>query len=97
MTDTFAAQSYLKGKTIMQVRYLTEHEANVLGWPFIRPLQLVFTDGTCVYMSDGGRIVTSDGHTIPMYFTKDPIPAIEEDGILTEGENPIHPFDETPY
>lgn len=67
------AAEHLVGKTIKEVRYLTEAETQVSG--FSRsPLLIIFTDGTDMFPSsddegnDGGALFTSfDGlETIPV-------------------------------
>ena len=55
---------FLEGKTIKKVRYMTNEEAEAMGW-FSRPLAIFFDDGSFVYASaddegnDGGALFTS--------------------------------------
>jgi len=43
-------QKHLEGKTIKNVRYMTDKEMNEMGW-YNRPLMIFFTDGTYMYAS----------------------------------------------
>jgi len=58
MTDQQYAQNFtfLTGKTIASVRYITEQECNGLGW-HKRPLLIRFTDGSYIIpqMDDEGN------------------------------------------
>jgi hypothetical protein len=51
----------LKGKTVAMVRYLSQKEAEAMGW-YKRPIVIQFTDGTIVFPSmddegnDGGAL-----------------------------------------
>ena len=64
---------FLVGKTIKKIEYLTEQEAEGLGWNQI-PLVIIFTDGSYIFpMADdegnnGGAIATSSKElqTIPV-------------------------------
>tara|TARA_R100000655_G_scaffold109283_1_gene163366 strand:- start:678 stop:1310 length:633 start_codon:yes stop_codon:yes gene_type:complete len=58
---------YLNGKTIKEVRRLTQEEMNSLGW-HSNPLVIIFTDGTCIIPqrddegNDGGAMMFFDLH-----------------------------------
>ena len=60
----------LVGKTIVEVRYLTEEEAEANGW-YKRPLDIFFSDDSYIYASkdgegnDGGVLFGSDDVTYP--------------------------------
>lgn len=62
------AKKQLVGKTIASVRYMTQKEADNMGWDS-RPLAIFFTDGSYVFPSmddegnDGGALfgTTKDG------------------------------------
>ena len=64
---------FLVGKTIKKIEYLTEQEAESMGWNQI-PLVIIFTDGSYIFpMADdegnnGGAIATSSKElpTIPV-------------------------------
>jgi len=47
-TWTATAAGYLRGRTIVSVRYMTREEANRMGWSS-RPLVIRLDDGTAVY------------------------------------------------
>lgn len=59
--------TFLKGKTIQEVRYMTKAEADKMGW-FSRPLIFIFQGGGYMYASaddegnDGGAMFTSDSN-----------------------------------
>ena len=61
-------QKHLVGKEVKRVRYLSESEAEDMGW-YKRPLIIEFTDGTLIFPSmddegnDGGALFgqTKDG------------------------------------
>lgn len=56
---------FLVGKTIKEVRYMTEEECKQMMW-YNRPLVIAFTDGSWIFPSmddegnDGGAMYTSD-------------------------------------
>ena len=62
------AKKHLLGKTIKSVRYMTNEEADNMGW-MSRPLAIFFTDGSFIFPSmddegnDGGALFgqTSNG------------------------------------
>jgi hypothetical protein len=60
-----ASTKFLVGKTIKFVRYMTEEEADDMGW-HSKPLVIFFTDGSHLFSSaddegnDGGALFTSD-------------------------------------
>jgi hypothetical protein len=60
----FRIRTQLKGKTIADVRYMTEDEAREMMW-YHRPLVIIFTDGSYIFPSqddegnDGGAMYTS--------------------------------------
>jgi len=64
---------FLKGKTIKEVRYLTEAETKQSYW-YKRPVVIIFTDGEYIIPmaddegNDGGAMSTSDKElpTIPV-------------------------------
>ena len=55
---------FLVGKTIKEVRYMTQKECTDMMW-YNRPLAIFFTDGTYIFPSaddegnDGGALFTS--------------------------------------
>ena len=59
------AQDQLKGRTIKEVRYLTEDEMNNLGW-YSRCVVMILDNGTVVYPSQddegngAGSLFTND-------------------------------------
>jgi len=67
------AKKHLVGKTISNVRYLTNDEQNDLGW-YNKSLVIIFTDGTAIYPSaddegnEAGALFTNIGEfpTIPV-------------------------------
>ena len=67
------AQKMLVGKTVKSVSYLTEKEAEEMGWS-MRPVVIEFTDGTQIFPmrddegNDGGALATSDpkNQTLPV-------------------------------
>lgn len=78
MTDvtkkwTDKATKFLVGKKVKEVRYLTEEEAEGLGW-HSRSLVIIFDDNSAIYPSrddegnDAGALLTSDDDlpTIPV-------------------------------
>jgi hypothetical protein len=62
---TKIASAQLKGRTIVEVRYLTAEEAAQLGWSR-RPVVMQLDDGNIVYASrddegnDGGALFTNN-------------------------------------
>lgn len=64
---------FLKGKTIKEVRYMTEAETKQSYW-YKRPVVIIFTDGSYIIPmaddegNDGGAMSTSDKElpTIPV-------------------------------
>ena len=56
---------FIVGKTIKEVRYMTEEECKQMMW-YNRPLVIAFTDGSWMFPSmddegnDGGAMYTSD-------------------------------------
>lgn len=56
---------FLVGKTIKEVRYLTDEEVEGLGW-FTKALVIIFADGSYIFPSaddegnDAGALFTSD-------------------------------------
>jgi len=64
---------FLKGKTIKEVRYMTEQETQKSYW-YKRPVVIIFTDGSYIIPmaddegNDGGAMSTSDKDlpTIPV-------------------------------
>lgn len=61
----------LVGKTIKEVRYMTDEEATEAMW-YNKPLVIFFTDGTYIYPmaddegNDGGALYGSDGLMFPV-------------------------------
>jgi hypothetical protein len=57
-------RDFLKGKTIKEVRYMTDKECSEMMW-YNKPLVIVFTDGSWIFPScddegnDGGALFTS--------------------------------------
>jgi hypothetical protein len=68
------AEENLVGKKVVSVRYMTDDEANSIGW-YSRPLIIQFEDGTTIYSSrddegnDGGSMhgaIDGEGLTFPV-------------------------------
>lgn len=72
---TALAEKYLKGRTIVEVRYMDPEEAAKFGW-YNRPLLLILDDGTVLIpsqdyeMNDGGALfgVGTPGTKKPLVF-----------------------------
>ncbi len=70
-----ASKDFLEGRTIQFVRYLTEEEAEDMGWTY-RPIVMFLDNGEyCFPMADdegneGGALATSDEQlqTIPVFY-----------------------------
>jgi hypothetical protein len=72
-TKTFwteKAQEVLKGKTIVDVRYLNDEEMEMMGW-YKRPIVFTLNDGTHCILSaddegnDGGSLFYGDNGVLP--------------------------------
>lgn len=67
---TEKAQEVLKGKTIVDVRYLNDEEMEMMGW-FKRPICFFLNDGTSCILSmddegnDGGVLFYGENGVLP--------------------------------
>ncbi len=58
---------FLTGKTIVEVRYLTDQEMNDLGW-YNKALVIFFSDGSYIFPSQD-----NEGNNAGALFTSDPV------------------------